>query len=104
MYVGYFAFPHIGFATEARVRVFLFSSSRGGLPSNETTVAELLKGSGYATALIGKSVPHYLFSLLSNIFGYFKVTLPRVMIEQGILGEEKTWRGKIVHHWERCCN
>jgi arylsulfatase A-like enzyme len=36
------------------VRGVLFPDSAGGLPANEITVAEVLKGRGYATACIGK--------------------------------------------------
>jgi len=32
----------------------LYPGSRGGLPLNETTIAELLKPLGYATAAVGK--------------------------------------------------
>lgn len=32
----------------------LYPSSKGGLPLNETTIAEVLKPLGYATAVIGK--------------------------------------------------
>ena len=35
-------------------RRVLFPDSKGGLPTNETTIASALKGSGYATACIGK--------------------------------------------------
>ncbi|XP_038075780.1 steryl-sulfatase-like [Patiria miniata] len=43
-----------GMGAEGRMRVFIYISARGGVPSNETTVAELLKDAGYATAMIGK--------------------------------------------------
>ncbi|XP_056622944.1 arylsulfatase A [Triplophysa dalaica] len=32
----------------------LYPSSRGGLPLNETTIAEVLKSKGYSTAMVGK--------------------------------------------------
>lgn len=32
----------------------LYPGSRGGLPMNETTIAEVLKSQGYATAMVGK--------------------------------------------------
>lgn len=32
----------------------LYPGSKGGLPLNETTVAEVLKSKGYATAIVGK--------------------------------------------------
>jgi arylsulfatase A len=35
-------------------RRVLFPNSKGGLPPNEITIAEALKGKGYATAMIGK--------------------------------------------------
>ncbi len=45
-------------------RRVLFPDSKGGLPDNEITIASALKGSGYATACIGKwhlgSLPQYL--------------------------------------------
>ncbi|CAG2123135.1 unnamed protein product, partial [Medioppia subpectinata] len=43
-----------GMASAARNRVFLFVAAKGGLPSNETTFAKVLKTQDYATALIGK--------------------------------------------------
>ncbi|XP_022103822.1 steryl-sulfatase-like [Acanthaster planci] len=43
-----------GMGAEGRMRVFVYLSARGGIPSNETTMAELLKEVGYSTALIGK--------------------------------------------------
>ena len=36
------------------MRVFTFLSAKAGLPSSETTIAEVLKDTGYATALVGK--------------------------------------------------
>jgi arylsulfatase A-like enzyme len=41
-----------GMASE--MRTVLFPDSAGGLPSAEVTIAEILKGRGYATAAIGK--------------------------------------------------
>jgi arylsulfatase A len=41
-----------GMASEART--VLFPDSTGGLPASEVTIAELLKGRGYATAILGK--------------------------------------------------
>ena len=45
-------------------RRVLFPDSKGGLPENERTIAELLKGQGYATACVGKwhlgHLPKYL--------------------------------------------
>ena len=35
-------------------RVVLFPDSAGGLPQSEVTVAEVLKGAGYKTAMVGK--------------------------------------------------
>ena len=35
-------------------RVVLFPNSAGGLPQSEITVAEVLKGAGYKTAMVGK--------------------------------------------------
>ncbi|KAK2501355.1 hypothetical protein MC885_002021 [Smutsia gigantea] len=43
-----------GMESQARVGVFLFSASSGGLPNSEITFAKLLKNQGYSTALIGK--------------------------------------------------
>lgn len=43
-----------GMAAHGIVGVFLFSASSGGLPPSEVTFAELLRGRGYATALVGK--------------------------------------------------
>ena len=36
---------------------------------------------------------------ISNVFGYFKVTLQGVMIQQGNLGGKG--HGKIIHIWEQ---
>ena len=44
--------PRSGMCSAAK-RV-LFPGSKGGLPAEEVTIAELLKGQGYATACIGK--------------------------------------------------
>lgn len=41
-------------ASDFNNRVFLFVAAKGGLPSNETTFAKVLKSDGYGTALIGK--------------------------------------------------
>jgi arylsulfatase A len=41
-----------GMASE--VRTVLYADSTGGLPASEVTIAEILKGRGYATAVIGK--------------------------------------------------
>ena len=35
-------------------RVVLFPDSAGGLPQSEITIAEVLKGAGYKTAMVGK--------------------------------------------------
>ncbi|XP_032879254.1 steryl-sulfatase [Amblyraja radiata] len=43
-----------GMASFSRIGVFLFTAGSGGLPTNETTFAKLLKEQGYSTALIGK--------------------------------------------------
>ncbi len=43
-----------GMYTTRQNRRVLFPDSAGGLPSNEITIAELLKPQGYATACIGK--------------------------------------------------
>jgi arylsulfatase A len=51
-----------GMASE--VRTVLYADSKGGLPASEVTIADLLKGRGYATAHIGKwhlgHLPAYL--------------------------------------------
>ncbi len=53
-------------------RGVLFPDSEGGLPDNETTIAELLKQQGYITGTIGKwhlgNIPEY--SPLKNGFDY----------------------------------
>jgi arylsulfatase A len=53
--------PRSGMCGNRRV---LFPDSKGGLPAEEITIAELLKGQGYATACIGKwhlgHLPPYL--------------------------------------------
>ena len=36
------------------MRVISFISAPAGLPSNETTIAEMVKDVGYSTALVGK--------------------------------------------------
>jgi arylsulfatase A-like enzyme len=41
-----------GMASE--VRTVLYPDSTGGLPASEVTIAEMLKGRGYATAIVGK--------------------------------------------------
>lgn len=41
-------------AAHGRVGVYLFTASSGGLPPSEVTIARLLQGRGYATALIGE--------------------------------------------------
>jgi arylsulfatase A-like enzyme len=53
--------PRSGMCGKRRV---LFPDSKGGLPADEVTIAELLKAKGYATACIGKwhlgHLPQYL--------------------------------------------
>ncbi|XP_029390628.1 steryl-sulfatase-like [Mus pahari] len=46
--------PRSGMAARGRVGVYLFTASSGGLPPSEVTIARLLQGRGYATALVGK--------------------------------------------------
>lgn len=41
-------------AARGQVGVYLFTASSGGLPPSEVTIARLLQGQGYATALIGE--------------------------------------------------
>src|SRR6185503_20535122 len=50
-------------------RVF-FPDSKGGLPADEVTIAELLKAKGYATACIGKWHLGHLPSFLPTQHGF----------------------------------
>ncbi|KAM5221083.1 steryl-sulfatase [Ctenodactylus gundi] len=43
-----------GMAAQAKVGVYIFTASSGGLPTSEVTFTKLLKSQGYSTALIGK--------------------------------------------------
>ncbi|XP_071784301.1 steryl-sulfatase-like [Asterias amurensis] len=43
-----------GMGSRHIMRVFTFLSAKAGLPSSETTIAEVLKAIGYSTALVGK--------------------------------------------------
>src|SRR5688500_388551 len=64
-----------GMASDKR-RV-LFPNSSGGLPRSEVTVAELLKGKGYATACIGKWHLGHLPTFLPDRHGFdFYMVVP----------------------------
>jgi arylsulfatase A len=60
--------PRSGMCSNRR-RV-LFPNSRGGLPADEVTIAELLKSKGYATACIGKWHLGHLPQFLPNEHGF----------------------------------
>jgi len=53
MFFFLFFFDGIGMAATSRMGVFLFTASSGGLPQEEITFAEAVKGQGYSTAIIG---------------------------------------------------
>jgi arylsulfatase A-like enzyme len=89
--------------TEAR-RV-LFPDSTGGLPAAEVTIAELLKGRGYATAAIGKwhlgHLPQFL-PMAQGFDEYFGIPYSNDMDmlpvagAAGIGGEDQAKRGRIM--------
>ncbi|XP_067889238.1 steryl-sulfatase-like isoform X2 [Heterodontus francisci] len=43
-----------GMASRQRIGAYIFAAGSGGLPTNETTFAKLLKEQGYSTGLVGK--------------------------------------------------
>jgi len=52
------------------INVVLFPDSKGGLPSNDITIASLLKGRGYSTACVGKWHLGHLPQYLPTRFGF----------------------------------
>ena len=60
--------PRSGLCSNQR-RV-LFPGSKGGLPADEVTIAELLKGQGYATACVGKWHLGHLPQFLPTSHGF----------------------------------
>lgn len=57
IYINTYICIYAGMAASHPYRVFLYLSSTGGLPPNETTIAEVAKAVGYSTAVIG--TPHH---------------------------------------------
>ena len=81
-------------------RRVLFPDSKGGLPPDEVTVAELLKGKGYATACIGKwhlgHLPQYL-PTSQGFERYFGIPYSNDMdraADKGPKGRDAMWEPK----------
>jgi len=74
-------------------RRVLFPNSAGGLPESEVTIAEALKGEGYATACVGKwhlgHLPQYL-PTRHGFDSYFGIPYSNDMRPTPLLENEKT--------------
>ena len=80
-----------------------FPDSKGGLPANEVTIAEVLKKKGYATAAIGKwhlgHLPQYL-PTSHGFDSYFGIPYSNDMdrVKNAPRGKESFWKPK-VEYW-----
>ncbi len=83
-------------------RRVLFPDSAGGLPPDEVTLAEVLKGAGYATACVGKwhlgHLPQYL-PTAQGFDSYFGIPYSNDMdrVPTAPAGREAILRAKIEY-------